>query len=100
MVVLLLTIIERVKTIEVSLRNEDHFGLAAVARYEEALQRSKADGVKVRGLILCSPHNPLGEDVVFLPSRVLTCHRKMLSSRCSGSISQAVSEVSNPSDLR
>ena len=44
----------------VSFGDVDPFGLEAVDRYEEELVRSNRAGVRVRALMLCSPHNPLG----------------------------------------
>ncbi|KAK7181858.1 hypothetical protein DPSP01_002446 [Paraphaeosphaeria sporulosa] len=49
-----------VKVVPVAFGEVDPCGLDCVARYEEALLRSNADGVKVRALLLCNPHNPLG----------------------------------------
>ena len=45
----------------VSLKGLDPFSVEAVARYEEELIKSEKNGVKVRLLILCTPHNPLGQ---------------------------------------
>ncbi|KAJ5138901.1 1-aminocyclopropane-1-carboxylate synthase 6 [Penicillium bovifimosum] len=39
---------------------DDPFGLAAVARYEESYLRARDEGVKIRALLICNPHNPLG----------------------------------------
>jgi aspartate/methionine/tyrosine aminotransferase len=39
---------------------DDPLGLGCVAKYEEALLASNASGVRVRALMLCHPHNPLG----------------------------------------
>jgi hypothetical protein len=49
-----------VKAVGVSFGSADPFGLKAVSKYEEALLRSKGEGVPVKALLLCSPHNPLG----------------------------------------
>lgn len=38
----------------------DPFGMEAVAKYEDALLRSRQEGVPLKALLLCSPHNPLG----------------------------------------
>lgn len=38
----------------------DVTSLDSVARHEEALIQAEKDGVKIRGLLLCNPHNPLG----------------------------------------
>ncbi|KAK2755777.1 putative secondary metabolism biosynthetic enzyme [Arachnomyces sp. PD_36] len=49
-----------VKAVGVSFGDVDPFGLGAVSKYEEALLRSRQEGVPVKALLLCSPHNPLG----------------------------------------
>ncbi|RPA72524.1 putative aminotransferase [Ascobolus immersus RN42] len=51
----------RVKTVAVSLKDvEDPLGVEAVARFEEELLASEKRGTKIRAIILCNPHNPLG----------------------------------------
>ncbi|CAN9469142.1 unnamed protein product [Alternaria alternata] len=50
----------RVRTVAVTFGATDPFSQAAVGCYEEALERAHACGLVVRGLLLCSPHNPLG----------------------------------------
>ena len=50
-----------VKTVEVSFGSVDQFTEESVVKYEEALLQAQRDGIKVRGVILCSPHNPLGK---------------------------------------
>lgn len=50
----------RVKAVGVSFGSVDPFSLEAVEKYEEELLRSKREGVPVKALVLCSPHNPLG----------------------------------------
>lgn len=50
----------RVKAVGVSFGDVDPFGLEAISKYEEALFRSRREGVPVKALLLCSPHNPLG----------------------------------------
>ena len=59
-----------VKTVTVAFEKVDPFSVEAVAKYEETLLRSEKEGVKVRGLILCSPHNPLGS-----PLTCCECHQ-------------------------
>ncbi|KAF2450605.1 PLP-dependent transferase [Karstenula rhodostoma CBS 690.94] len=49
-----------VKVVPVAFGEVDLCGSDCVARYEEALLKSNADGVKVRALLLCHPHNPMG----------------------------------------
>ncbi|KAJ6114603.1 hypothetical protein N7486_000381 [Penicillium sp. IBT 16267x] len=49
------------KVVPVSFGDCDPFSMEAVAKYEEALLHfQESTGKKVRGLILCHPHNPLG----------------------------------------
>ncbi|KAF2841823.1 PLP-dependent transferase [Patellaria atrata CBS 101060] len=38
----------------------DQFSPVAIVHYEEALSRAKVAGIRVRFLVLCNPHNPLG----------------------------------------
>jgi len=45
----------------VSLKGIDPFSEDAVVRYEEDLLEAQKRGVKVRMLVLCTPHNPLGQ---------------------------------------
>jgi 1-aminocyclopropane-1-carboxylate synthase len=51
----------KLKPIHVSLNGLDPFSVEAVRRYEEELAAAEALGIKVRVLILCTPHNPLGQ---------------------------------------
>jgi 1-aminocyclopropane-1-carboxylate synthase len=51
----------RVKCIFASFDNIDQFTVAAVKRYEVAIEESKVQGTAVRAMILCNPHNPLGQ---------------------------------------
>jgi 1-aminocyclopropane-1-carboxylate synthase len=54
----------------VSLKGLDPFSKGAVVRYEEELLEAKKRGVRVRVLVLCTPHNPLGQYLTTF--RVLT----------------------------
>ncbi|KAK4147332.1 pyridoxal phosphate-dependent transferase [Dichotomopilus funicola] len=49
-----------VRTVPASFGDVDPLSLPAVRCYEEALLRAREQGQVVRGLLLCSPHNPLG----------------------------------------
>ncbi|KAL0571360.1 hypothetical protein V5O48_010598 [Marasmius crinis-equi] len=49
-----------VEVVSVSFGEIDPIGIDAVKKYEEALKESEKKGVKVRALLLCHPHNPLG----------------------------------------
>lgn len=51
--------------VPVSCKGYDPFGVEAVPRYEEELLKAEEKGIKVRVLVLCTPHNPLGQ---YLPS--------------------------------
>lgn len=53
-----------IKTVPVAFDGVDPFSVAAVACYEAALleaQRRSSNATNVRALVLCSPHNPLGQ---------------------------------------
>jgi 1-aminocyclopropane-1-carboxylate synthase len=39
----------------------DQFRDGAVEMYEQALMKAKKEGVVVKGLVICNPHNPLGK---------------------------------------
>jgi xeroderma pigmentosum group C-complementing protein len=44
-----------------SFQGDDPFGPSAVIRYEEAFLKARDEnGVSVRALLICNPHNPLG----------------------------------------
>ncbi|KAF3037908.1 hypothetical protein E8E12_000245 [Didymella heteroderae] len=49
-----------VKVVPVSFGTVDPCGVDCVAAYEATLLKSNAEGVKIRALMLCHPHNPLG----------------------------------------
>lgn len=49
-----------VKTVAVAFGKVDPCGPQCVQKYEEALLKSNEEGVKIRALMLCHPHNPLG----------------------------------------
>ena len=51
----------RVKTVPVKFGKTDPFSEEAILRYEKALVEAQNEGVRVKALILCSPHNPLGK---------------------------------------
>lgn len=48
------------KVVPVPFHEVDPLGEDAVGKYEAALLKAKEDGITVKGLILCNPHNPLG----------------------------------------
>ena len=49
-----------VEVVEVKFGDVDPMSVEAVPNYEKAILDAKDRGVTVRGLMLCSPHNPLG----------------------------------------
>ncbi|RSL63268.1 hypothetical protein CEP54_005267 [Fusarium duplospermum] len=48
------------KIIGVSFEETDPFSLETVEFYEKALADAKSQGIRVKALLLCNPHNPLG----------------------------------------
>lgn len=51
----------RVQSIFVNFGDVDQFSPAAVAKYEAALIEAEEKGIRIRALVLCNPHNPLGQ---------------------------------------
>jgi 1-aminocyclopropane-1-carboxylate synthase len=49
------------RLLPVSLKNYDPFSEQAISRYEEELLAAEKEGIKIRVLVLCNPHNPLGQ---------------------------------------
>lgn len=49
-----------VKAVHVPFRDVDQFTPEGVRCYEEALLKARDEGMKVRMVLLCHPHNPLG----------------------------------------
>ncbi|KAF6803962.1 ACC synthase [Colletotrichum sojae] len=48
------------KIVQVPFHDVDPLEASAVQKYEEALLEAQKKGIRVSGLILCHPHNPLG----------------------------------------
>ena len=46
--------------LEVDLESDDPFGVDALERYKMVYDGAIRDGKRVRGLLFCNPHNPLG----------------------------------------
>ena len=44
-----------------SFGDTDQFEVEGVAKYEEAITAATAKGIRIKALILCNPHNPLGK---------------------------------------
>ena len=51
----------RVKGVYVGFDGVDQFSSEGVDKYEKALIVAQREGTRVRGLVLCHPHNPLGK---------------------------------------
>jgi 1-aminocyclopropane-1-carboxylate synthase len=54
-------IFHRIKPIFVSFNRVDQFSPEAVQKYDDARKKAEMDGIRVRALMLCHPHNPLGQ---------------------------------------
>jgi aspartate/methionine/tyrosine aminotransferase len=50
----------RSKLIYASFGDTDQFSAEGAKKYEEALLQAQKDGIKIKALVLCNPHNPLG----------------------------------------
>jgi bifunctional pyridoxal-dependent enzyme with beta-cystathionase and maltose regulon repressor activities len=50
----------RCDIVHVPFGDVEQFGLESVEKYEEALLSARNSGSRVKGLVLCNPHNPLG----------------------------------------
>ena len=66
----------RGKLIAVSLKGCDPFSKEAVTRYEEELVKAQEHGVNVRILVLCTPHNPIGQ---YIPPLMFGCNGRCYS---------------------
>jgi len=51
----------RCKLIYAEFGDVDQFSVDAVRIYEESILKAEKEGVKVRALLICNPHNPLGK---------------------------------------
>ncbi|KAF2136749.1 uncharacterized protein K452DRAFT_329432 [Aplosporella prunicola CBS 121167] len=51
----------KVRLVHVPFHGVDQFSVAAIDKFEEALKKASSSGIKVRAMMLCSPHNPLGQ---------------------------------------
>ncbi|KAL6366109.1 hypothetical protein LRP88_00205 [Fusarium phalaenopsidis] len=59
------------KIISVSFEETDPFSLETVEVYEKTLANAQAQGIRVKALLLCNPHNPLGKSAPYAPRPVL-----------------------------
>lgn len=50
----------RSKLVYASFNDTNQFSTEAVKKYEEALLQAQKDGIAIKALVLCNPHNPLG----------------------------------------
>lgn len=50
----------KVDLVPVAFGDVDPMSLAAVAEYDKVMEQAKSQGKKIKALVLCSPHNPLG----------------------------------------
>lgn len=50
----------RVKCIFTSFHGTDQFNKGGVAEYENAIMAANKEGIRIRALVICHPHNPLG----------------------------------------
>ncbi|OKL59590.1 hypothetical protein UA08_05350 [Talaromyces atroroseus] len=48
------------KLVPVSFEGMDPLSVSAVSRYEDAIRDSHGQGCRIRAIMLCNPHNPLG----------------------------------------
>ncbi|KAI9835737.1 MAG: hypothetical protein M1819_001915 [Sarea resinae] len=51
----------KVQSIFTDFDGVDQFSPKAAEKYEEAFLKAKANGVSIRALLICNPHNPLGQ---------------------------------------
>ncbi|TPX07294.1 uncharacterized protein E0L32_010791 [Thyridium curvatum] len=67
----------QIRTIPVSFGEVDPFGLAAVSIYESSIIDAHARSQRVRALLLCNPHNPLGRCYAkeVLTALMRLCHK-------------------------
>ena len=49
------------KCVFVPFEGVDQFSIDAVNAYEQTLLKADSEGTKIRALLLCHPHNPLGQ---------------------------------------
>ncbi len=52
---------DRVKPICVSMQGDEVTSIASVGHHESALIEAEKEGVKVKAIMLCNPHNPTGK---------------------------------------
>jgi 1-aminocyclopropane-1-carboxylate synthase len=56
-----LSLLAKQTPVFVPFRETDQFSPGSVACYDEALAKAEQEGTKIRALMLCNPHNPLGQ---------------------------------------
>jgi 1-aminocyclopropane-1-carboxylate synthase len=52
--------VNRVEPVFVSFEGKDLFTMEAIDLYEEAIKKAQDSGTKIRAMLICNPHNPLG----------------------------------------
>ena len=62
----------RIELLEVAFGTTDPFSINAINEYERTYAEAKRKGLRVKALLLCSPHNPLG--------KLQSCSRKRCTS--------------------
>lgn len=50
-----------VRIVPVPFQGVDQFSIEAIECYEKTFQESNASGTRIRALLICNPHNPLGQ---------------------------------------
>ena len=67
----------RCKLVYTAFDKVDQFSTNCVEKYEQALLSARKEGIKIRALLLCNPHNPLGKcyPVETLKDLFKFCHR-------------------------
>ncbi|KAF2193847.1 1-aminocyclopropane-1-carboxylate synthase 1 [Zopfia rhizophila CBS 207.26] len=55
------SLLAKMKPVFVPFHGADQFSLDAVTHYEEAYRKAEESGTRIRALMLCNPHNPLGK---------------------------------------
>ncbi|KAJ5816978.1 aspartate aminotransferase [Penicillium robsamsonii] len=70
-----------IELLEVTFATTDPFSLAAVQHYEKTYAEAKSKGFRVKALLLCSPHNPLGV-FPYLPHIKVDRLLRVLLGRC------------------
>lgn len=92
----------RVRCEYVGFGDIDQFSPEAVTKYEEALHIAERNGTKIRALVLCHPHNPLGR---CYPRHVLIqylklCHKYKIHLLVDEVYAMSVYQVDDPKAVK